>query len=698
MLRNARPAAAIIILGLALLLAPIANGRSLKTGRTDWPVHGGTNLEQRFSPLASINTANIGKLTLAAWLDLDTNRGQEATPIVVDGVMYVSTAWSKVYALNAVTGKQLWRYDPEVPGRKAFDGCCDIVSRGVAVKDGRVFLGAFDGRLIALDAKTGKPIWSVQTTDTSRPYTITGAPRVFGDKVVIGNGGAEFGVRGFVTAYDQATGRKIWRFYTVPGDPNGEPDGEVSDDILKTAAMPTWFGKWWEVGGGGTVWDAIVYDPELNNLYLGVGNGSPWNHQIRSDGKGDNLFLSSVVAVDPETGRYKWYYQETPGETWDFTSTQNIILADVKIDGQDRKVLMHAPKNGFFYVIDRTTGKLISGKNFVPMNWATGIDMATGRPIENPEARYLDGKAALVYPTALGGHSWHPMAYSPQTGLVYIPAHDFPMSYATDKTFKYIPGLENMGTDQNLMIPPDDPEELKRATASFGGKLIAWNPLAQKQAWSVPHETVTNGGVLATAGNLIFQGTGSGFFQARNAATGKLLWNFPAQSGPIAGPVTYTVNGIQYVAVMAGYGGAYGIGVAADQAQARPNGRVLIFRLGGKAKLPAFRKALASYNVLNENFTKKQADEGRFIFTDQCARCHGHGAQSAGVTPDLRRSAALGDAATWKAITIDGALEPLGMISFRTWYSPEQMESVRAYVALKAKIAADRDARLAKKK
>jgi quinohemoprotein ethanol dehydrogenase len=283
------------------------------------------------------------------------------------------------------------------------------------------------------------------------------------------------------------------------------------------------------------------------------------------------------------------------------------------------------------------------------------------------------------------------MAYSPQTGLVYIPAQDFPMGYAGDKNFKYIPGLENMATDQALMIPPDDPDELKKAIAKFGGKLLAWNPLTQKEAWSAPHETVTNGGVLATAGNLVFQGTGSGFFQARRADTGKLLWIFPTQSGPIAGPVTYQVGGVQYVAVLAGYGGAYGIGVAADQAKARPNGRVLIFKLGGKAKLPAFRKALASYNVPAESFTKAQVDEGRFIYTDQCARCHGHGGQSAGVTPDLRRSGALGDAAAWKAITIDGALEPLGMISFSKWYSPAQMESVRAYVALKAKLAADRD-------
>ncbi len=692
MLRSVRPVALIVLSAFAMLMAPMAQSLSPAPPTSGWPVHGGSNLEQRFSTLNRINDNNVAGLKLAAWLDLDTNRGQEATPIVIDGVMYVSTAWSKVYALDAVTGRKLWHYDPEVPGRKAFDGCCDIVNRGVAVTGGRLFFGTFDGRLIALDAKTGKKIWSVQTTDTTKPYTITGAPRVFGNKVVIGNGGAEFGVRGYVSAYDQTTGRKLWRFYTVPGDPKAGPDGEASDDVLKSAALPTWNGKWYEYGGGGTVWDAIVYDPELDNLYIGVGNGSPWNHQIRSDGKGDNLFLSSVVALDPETGKYKWHYQETPGESWDFTATQNIILATVKIDGQDRKVLMHAPKNGFFYMIDRTSGKLLSANNFVPTNWATGIDMATGRPIENPDARYRD-KMAVLFPSALGAHSWHPMAYSPLTGLVYIPAHSFIMAYATDKNFKYYPGLENMGTDQALMQPPDDPVELKKATADFGGKLIAWNPLTQKQVWSMPHDGVQNGGVLATAGNLVFQGTGSGRFEARRADTGKLLWSYATQTGVIAAPVTYQVKGVQYVAVMAGYGGAYGIGVAADKAIVRPNGRVLIFKLGGAAKLPPVKGALGPLNPPTESFTKKQIDEGRFLFTDQCGRCHGHGAQSAGVLPDLRRSSALTDAATWKAITIDGALEPLGMISFRKWYSPEQMESVRAYVAHKARIAADYEAK-----
>ncbi len=682
---RAKPALAAALMAAAgLLMAPMAASEGPKTG-LDWAVHGGTDQEQRFSPLARINAANVAKLGLAWSFGIDTSRGQEATPIVVGGVMYFTSAWSKLFAVDARTGKELWRYDPEIAGRKGFDACCDVVNRGVAVSGGKVFLGALDGRLIALDAKTGKVAWEVQTTDPAKPYTITGAPRVFNGKVVIGNGGAEYGVRGYVTAYDQATGKQLWRFYTVPGDPKAGPDGAASDPVMAKATA-TWNGKWYDYGGGGTVWDAIVYDPELNQLYLGVGNGSPWNHKIRSDGKGDNLFLSSVLALDADTGAYKWHYQETPGESWDFTATQPIMLATLKIGGQDRKVLMQAPKNGFFYVVDRTSGKLISAKNFVPMSWATGVDMATGRPIENPDARY-PGKNFVMYPSALGAHSWHPMAYSPKTGLVYLPAHIFAMVYGDDKTFKYRPGNWNTGITDDNAVPPDDPETLKKATASFEGRLIAWDPVAQKEVWSVRHENVQNGGVLATAGDLVFQGTADAQFQARDPSTGKLLWSFPTQTGIIAAPISYELDGVQYVAVLSGYGAAYSLGQGADKTIARPDGRMLVFKLGGKAKLPAFTGTLAPFNPPKESFSKEQVDRGRMGFIGSCYRCHGAGAQSAGVLPDLRRSAALSDRELWKAIVIDGALEPRGMASFRQWLSPEQAEDIRAYVALKSSIA-----------
>ena len=338
----------------------------------NWMTYGRTYSEQRFSPLDAINADNVADLGLAWYFDLDTDRGQEATPIVVDGVMYVSTAWSKVKALDAATGKLIWAYDPKVPGQTAVYACCDVVNRGVAVWKGRVYVGTLDGRLVALDAASGEPVWSVQTTDPDKPYTITGAPRVVKDKVLIGNGGAEFGVRGYVTAYDAQTGAQVWRFYTVPGDPAKGFESDAMEQAAKT-----WTGEWWKLGGGGTAWDSIIYDPGLNLVYIGAGNGTPWNQAIRSPDGGDNLFLSSIVAVNADTGEYVWHYQETPGETWDFTATQPLMLADLTIGGEKRHVVMHAPKNGFFYVLDAKTGEFISGDKFATVTWASGIDPET---------------------------------------------------------------------------------------------------------------------------------------------------------------------------------------------------------------------------------------------------------------------------------------------------------------------------------
>ena len=672
----------------ALMFIATAPGSIASGASTEWPVHGGTDLEQRFSPLEQINVDTVAKLGLAWSVEFDSNRGQEATPIVLGGAMYVATAWSRVYALDAGTGRELWRFDPQIAGREGFTACCDVVSRGGAVSDGRVFLGALDGRLIALDAKTGKTLWSVQTTDPSKPFTITGAPRVIGDKVIIGNAGSEYGVRGYVTAYAAATGKQRWRFYTIPGDPRASPDGVASDRVLKNKALPTWAGHWYDYGGGGSPWDAIVYDPELHQVYVGVGNGSPWNHKIRSEGKGDNLFLSSIVALDVESGAYKWHYQENPGESWDFDATQPIILATLKVDGRDRKVLMQAPKNGFFYVIDRASGHLISAKNFVPMNWASGIDMKTGRPIENPEARFPD-KPFAMFPSGVGGHSWHPMAFNPQNHLVYIPTYQFVMVYGNDPAFVFRPGTWNTGINSVLQEVPDDPIVLKNALSSFQGRLSAWDPVAQKEVWSVPHTMLQNGGVLATAGKLVFQGTGDGKFEARRASDGDLLWSFQGLDGIMAGPVSYESGGTQYVAVVEGYGGAFGLGEGADKPKPRPNGRVLVFRLGGEATLPDVPRAIAPVHAIAERFGGDQVNNGRLLYTQNCYVCHGAGAQSAGVLPDLRRSGALADRAAWNAIVHDGVLESHGMVSFKAYLNSAQIEDIRAYVALKAKIAAD---------
>ena len=653
----------------------------------NWLTYGRTYAEQRFSELAQINDGNVGGLGLAWAVELDTARGQEATPIVVDGIMYTSTAWSKVLALDAATGKVLWQFDPHNEGSKAAHACCDVVNRGVAVWKGRVYVGTIDGRLIALDARTGDKVWEVITVDQLKPYTITMAPRVVRDKVIIGNSGAELGVRGFVSAYDTATGKLVWRFYTVPGNPAAGPDGAASDDAIEKIARPTWFGnEYWKLGGGGTVWDSVVYDQELNQLLIGVGNGSPWNQKYRSEGKGDNLFLASIVAVDPDTGKYKWHYQLNPGETWDFTATQQIMLANLKIDGQPRKVLMQAPKNAFFYVIDRTNGKLISAQAYAPQNWAERIDLATGRPVEKPNARYTEGPA-MVVPSGIGAHAWMPMSYSPRTGLVYIPAMEYPLVYADAKPFEIHPGRWNTGV--SFLDPPPMPGlpadmDARRAAlhAMIRGKLVAWDPVAQKARWEVQRDWPWNGGTLATAGNLVFEGTAHGEFEAYSADKGARLWSFQTHRGVLAGPITYRINGEQYVAVMAGYGGSMGMASASDFEKRRmPNGLIVAFRLDGNAKLPPYTPVpLAKPNPSEENFTPAQIATGNKYYFMYCTICHG-----GPVNPDLRRSAFLREKSAWQTVVIGGALAPNGMASFASYLKPEEAEGVRAYLNQQAK-------------
>jgi PQQ-dependent dehydrogenase (methanol/ethanol family) len=386
----------------------------------NWLAYGRTYEEQRFSPLESVNRSNVSRLGLAWAVDMRSTRALEATPIVVDGMMFLSSEWSRVHALDAVTGEEIWFYDPEVPGEWARKACCDVVNRGVAVYKGRVYVASLDGRLIALDAATGQPVWEVDTLiDRQRDYTITGAPRVANGKVFIGNGGAEYGVRGYITAYDADSGEQIWRFFTVPGDPSlpfEHPEMEL--------AASTWKGgEWWKIGGGGTVWNSIVYDPEFNHLYFGVGNGAPWTRAIRSPGGGDNLFLSSIVAVDADTGVLQWYYQTTPGDNWDYTAVQDMVLADLEVDGVERKVLMQAPKNGFFYVLDRSDGELLRAHPYTAVTWATHVDMESGRPVEAPEQDYLE-KPQWVLPGPLGGHNWQAMSYDAEKGIMYIPTQE----------------------------------------------------------------------------------------------------------------------------------------------------------------------------------------------------------------------------------------------------------------------------------
>jgi PQQ-dependent dehydrogenase (methanol/ethanol family) len=648
----------------------------------NWMTTGRTYGEQRFSPLKDISDKNTGQLGLAWSYDLDTRRGQEATPLVIDGVMYFTTAWSKVVALDAATGARLWAYDPKVPPQWAVNACCDVVNRGLAAWNGKVYVGTLDGRLVALDAATGKRVWEKLTIDPQYRYTITGAPRVVKGKVLIGNGGAEMSVRGYLSAYDAETGEMAWRFYTVPGNPS-KP---FENPILEKAAK-TWTGEWWKYGGGGTVWDSMAYDPDLDLLYVGVGNGGPWNERIRSPRGGDNLFVGCVVALRPETGEYVWHYQETPGDMWDYTSTQHIIVADLTLNGERRKVLLHAPKNGFFYVLDRTNGALLSAKPYTVINWASGVDMKTGRPIETSLARYHGANPAPVVPGPLGAHSWQPMSFSPVTGLVYFPIQDAGFKYQDPKDFHLRGMAPNYGVDVVAAGMPQDPGIKKAIIGSVKGRLTAWDPVAQKEVWEIPRANAWNGGTLSTAGNLVFEGTADGHFEAYRADTGEKVWSYFVQTGVIAAPVTYTVNGEQYVAILAGWGGVFPLatGEIALRKNNLPNiGRMLAFKIGGKASLPPPPEVAPP--VLNPPPATASAAtvaQGERLYQTYCAGCHGDVAVSGGILPDLRYSSTLGDD-QWFNIVLGGALESNGMVAFGKEVSREDASAIRAYVIARA--------------
>jgi quinohemoprotein ethanol dehydrogenase len=662
----------------------VNEARAMRADRDpgNWLVHGRTYNEQRFSPLKLVNDKNVGQLGLTWFYDLDTRRGQEATPIVVDGEMYFTTAWSKVLALNAATGAPLWAFDPKVNPEWAVNACCDVVNRGVAVWDGKIFFGTLDGRLVALDAATGKLVWEKLTIDRKFRYTITGAPRVVKGKVIIGNGGAELGVRGYVSAYDAETGEMAWRFYTVPGDP-AKP---FENPILPKAAK-TWTGEWWKHGGGGTVWDSIVYDPELDLLFIGVGNGGPWNPRIRSPHGGDNLFTCSIVALRPETGEYVWHYQENPDEAWDYDSDEQMILADLVIQGKPRKILMHAPKNGIFYLLDRATGALISAAPYTHITWATGVDMKTGRPIETALARYPGHETELIIPGPLGAHSWQPMSFSPLTGLVYIPIQDAGFPYKSEADFHARNFAFDTGTDFAAAGMPQDPAIKKAIMNGVRGRLVAWDPLQQKQAWDVDRPEAWNGGVVSTAGNLVFEGTAKGNFEAYLANTGTKVWSYAIQTGAIAGPITYTVNGEQYVAILAGWGGVFPLAAgepALKSGRVRNVSRMLAFKLGGKAVLPAVPEVEAE--VLHPPAATADAAtvrRGQALYQRFCGTCHGDVAVSGGVLPDLRYSSTLTND-QWFHIVLGGLLRENGMVSFAKEISHGDAVAIRAYVIFRA--------------
>ncbi len=662
----------------------------------NWMSYGRTYDEQRFSPLDKINTGNVGKLGLAWSYDLDTRRGQEATPIVVDGVMYVSTAWSKVKAFDASNGKLLWAFDPKVDGAMGPKACCDVVNRGVAVWKGKVYVGALDGRLIALDAASGKVVWSVQTTDPSKSQTITGAPRIVKGKVLIGNGGAEFNVRGYISAYDAQSGKLVWRFYTVPGDPS-KPDHAASDAPLKKAAS-TWSGKGgWTWGGGGTVWDTIVYDPEQDLLIFGTDNGDPWNKHYRSPGTSDDLFVTSIVAVKPHTGQYVWHYQVNPGDEWDYSATQQVVLADLNVDGKPRKVLMQAPKNGFFYVIDRTNGKLISAKAFAPQTWAKSIDIATGRPVMNPAARYdVTGKPFQGAPSPHGAHSWMPMSFDPKTGLVYIPVQEGGFTYAPDQHWVHKSMGVNMAMDMASVSMPQDPKIKTAAMQTIKGHLAAWDPIQQKEVWRQGLKGPWNGGIVSTAGGVIFEGNAAGEFASYRADNGEKLWSFDAQSPVMAGPVTFTVNGEQYVAVLSGWGGTFALvpGIVSFASGNVHNiSRVLVFKLGGQAKLaPVPADPARTLSAAPDTASAAVIDHGFKLYTRFCSSCHGDAAVAGGITPDLRYSPLLASESFYDVV-LGGVLKDGGMASWKPVLSNDDASAVRAYLIHRANETAQQKAR-----
>ena len=641
----------------------------------NWLTLGRDAGETHFSPLDRINQSNVGELGFAWAYHTHTNRGLEATPIVVDGVLYTTGNWGKVYALDAATGGERWTFDPEVPGAWGGKACCDVVSRGLAVWKGRVYAASLDGWLHALDAATGALIWRVDTlTDRSRDYTITGAPRIAGDKVVIGNSGAEYGVRGYITAYQLDSGDQAWRFFTVPGDPSRP----FEHPELEWAAE-TWDpNSRWDVGGGGTVWDSMVYDQDLNLLYVGTGNGGPWNRATRSPAGGDNLFLASILAIDPDSGRLVWYYQTTPGENWDYTATQHILLADLEIDGRVRKVLMQAPKNGFFYVLDRVTGELLSANKFAAVTWASRVDMETGRPVVTAQADY-DAAPKVILPGPGGGHNWQPMAYSPDTGLVYFTYFDDPTEFRRRRDFRFVVGWNNQAVSISAGSLGNAPGNGSGDVG--GGYLVAWDPVAAGPVWKLRlGANFFHGGVLATAGGLVFQAMDDGHLVAYAAETGEVLHKIQTGSSILAAPATYAVNGAQYIAVMAGWGGGllgfYPPGSAV--AKYGNAGRILAFRLGGgPVPLP---QPVAPPGPLPEppplTATPQAVARGGTLFEKACGECHFN---TYGGYPDLRRMSP----ATHEAfddIVLGGLLEAGGMAGFANTLSQADAHDIHAFL------------------
>jgi PQQ-dependent dehydrogenase (methanol/ethanol family) len=677
--------------------AQTVNESSIMNPEGEWLSYGRTYREQRFSPLDSVNRDNVDELDLVWSFKFDTARGMEATPIVHDGVIYVSTGWSHVHAIDARSGEELWHYDAKVPKAQLAKTCCGPVNRGVAIwqEDSdsplQVFFGALDGRLIALDAATGMENWSVQSTPTDGNYSVTGAPRIVKGMIIIGNGGAELGVRGYVSAYDVTTGEMKWRFYTVPGDRN-----KPQENAALEAALETWSGdEWYKLGGGGgTAWDSLVYDPELDLLYIGTGNGSPWNRELRSPGGGDNLYLSSIVALRPDTGEYVWHYQVTPADNWDYTATQQMVLAELEIDGEMRSVIMQAPKNGFFYVLDRKTGELLSAEKFGRVTWATHVDMETGRPVESKFANYQENGGSFIWPSPYGAHNWQPMSFSTKTGLMYIPVQSIPSYFSAVKEVMYRVNRWNTGVDLNTNRDPKSwVAGRASADALIYGELVAWDPVKKKRAWKVHHSKPSNGGILSTAGDLVFQGTWDGTFAAYDAYNGKKLWQYKSDSAVLAGPMTYELDGEQYVAVAQGSGGTVMITVGDELMKKKTNqNKLLVFKKGRfNQTVSLASNELATIKALGHKVNSDPAviKQGESLYHNNCASCHGINALSNYVVPDLRYMSEQTHS-DFASIVIGGTRTHKGMIGFYETLGLDDADAIHAYLANKQKLLPER--------
>jgi PQQ-dependent dehydrogenase (methanol/ethanol family) len=677
--------------------AQTVNESNIMNPGGEWLSHGRTYREQRFSPLDSVNRDNVDELDLVWSFKFDTARGMEATPIVHDGVIYVSTGWSHVHAIDARSGEELWHYDAKIPKAQLAKTCCGPVNRGVAIwqEDSdsplQVFFGALDGRLIALDAATGMENWSVQSTPTDGNYSVTGAPRIVKGMIIIGNGGAELGVRGYVSAYDVTTGEMKWRFYTVPGDRN-----KPQENAALEAALETWSGdEWYKLGGGGgTAWDSLVYDPELDLLYIGTGNGSPWNRELRSPGGGDNLYLSSIVALRPDTGEYVWHYQVTPADNWDYTATQQMVLAELEIDGEMRSVIMQAPKNGFFYVLDRKTGELLSAEKFGRVTWATHVDMETGRPVESKFANYQENGGSFIWPSPYGAHNWQPMSFSTKTGLMYIPVQSIPSYFSAVKEVMYRVNRWNTGVDLNTNRDPKSwVAGRASADALIYGELVAWDPVKRKRAWKVHHSKPSNGGILSTAGDLVFQGTWDGTFAAYDAYNGKKLWQYKSDSAVLAGPMTYELDGEQYIAVAQGSGGTVMITVGDELMKKKTNqNKLLVFKKGRfNQTVSLASNELATIKALGHKVNSDPAviKQGESLYHNNCASCHGINALSNYVVPDLRYMSEQTHS-DFASIVIGGTRTHKGMIGFYETLGLDDVDAIHAYLANKQKLLPER--------